>query len=79
MSFFLAKNDNFWQCFFNGKFLDIFLHSNGNFPETQMFMEINNEDLVIHGELIAVLWCNLYQAMRQISGGPRNRCSGPDL
>ena len=34
---FVEKNDNFWQFFFkNVKFLSIFWHSNGNFPEVQV-------------------------------------------
>ena len=35
-NFFLKKKENFWQFF--GKyvmFLAVFLHSNGNFPESQ--------------------------------------------
>ena len=33
---FFEKNENFWQFFLNVKFLAIFWHSNGNFPEGQL-------------------------------------------
>ena len=33
---YLKINDNFWQFFFNVKFLAIFWHSNGNFQEGQV-------------------------------------------